>query len=99
MLEYEDVLIRPEHLAVAGIGERDVRLVLDELAGVCVPVAFDYRWRPTGADSDDEMVVETAINGLADMVAAFNTRHMQRARQEFGITAERPAHCLWRIRT
>ena len=99
MLEYEDVLIRPEHLAVAGISERDVRLVLDEVAGLCVPVAFDYRWRPTGADSDDEMVVETAINGLADMVATFNTRHMRKACQEFGITAERPVHCLRRIRT
>ena len=31
-----------------------------------VTVAFDYRWRPTGAEGDDERVVETAINGHAD---------------------------------
>nr|WP_229823506.1 PIN domain-containing protein [Luteimonas padinae] len=99
MLEYEAVLTRPGHLLAAGIDERDVRLVLDELAGLCVPVAFDYRWRPTGADGDDELVVETAVNGLADVVATFNTRHMQKACERFGISAERPVHCLRRIRT
>jgi len=99
LLEYEAVLTRPKHLAAAGIAEHDAIDVLDEMVGLCVPVVFDYRWRPSGADLDDELVVETAINGQADMIATFNTRHMQRACRQFGILAERPAICLKRIRT
>ncbi len=99
ILEYETVLTRPRHLAAAGIDTIDVMAVLDEIAGLCVPVVFDYRWRPTGADQDDELVMETAINGRADMIATFNTRHMQHACRPFGILAQRPAHTLRRIRT
>lgn len=99
ILEYEAVLTRPLHLADAGVEERDVVDVLDEIVGLCIPVVFDYRWRPSGADRDDELVVETAINGQADMIATFNTRHMQNACRQFGIVAERPALCLRRIRT
>ncbi len=99
LLEYEAVLTRPEHLAAAGIDTNDVIAVLDEIAGLCVPVVFDYRWRPTGADRDDELVVETAINGRADMIATFNTRHMHHACNRFGILAQRPAQALRRIRT
>lgn len=98
LLEYEAVLSRPHHLAAAGLSQRDVLDVLDELAGVCVPVAFDFRWRPSGADKDDELVIETAINGQAGMIATFNVRHMRKACESFGIVAERPAPCLRRMR-
>ncbi|MFT4194563.1 putative toxin-antitoxin system toxin component, PIN family [Ottowia sp.] len=99
LIEYEAVLSRPRHLTVAKLSQRDVMDVLDELAGLCVPVAFDFRWRPSGADGDDELVVETAINGQADAIATFNIRHMRKACESFGIAVERPAHCLRRIRS
>lgn len=99
MLEYEAVLTRPQHLQAAGVSDRDVDIVLDELAGLCIPVVFDYRWRPSDADKDDELVVETAINGRADMIATFNARHMKQACGRFGIQAERPGSALRRIRT
>ena len=41
VLEYEAVLTRPAHLAEAGVQERDVVDVLDEIVGLCVPVVFD----------------------------------------------------------
>ncbi len=53
LLEYEAVL------AMAGVSIEGVLAVLDELAGVCVPVAFDYRWRPQARDPDDDLVLET----------------------------------------
>ncbi|WP_395642170.1 putative toxin-antitoxin system toxin component, PIN family [Rudaea sp.] len=99
LLEYEAVLTRSKHLAEAGITEHDVIDVPDEIAGSCVPVVFDCRWQPSGADTDDELVVETAINGQANTIATFNTRHMQHACRGFGGLAERPALCLKRIRT
>ncbi len=59
---------------------------------------FVHNWRPTGADADDELVVETAINGQADAVATFNVRHMQMAGSRFGFKAQLPGLLIGRLR-
>jgi hypothetical protein len=71
---------------------------MDALAGLCVPVVFDYRWRPTGAHRDDELVIETAVNGQADAVATFNSRDMREAGARFGFRTQRPGPLVQRIR-
>jgi putative PIN family toxin of toxin-antitoxin system len=98
LVEYESVLRRPIHLARARAGEADVTEILDALAGLCVPVVFDYKWRPTGAHADDELVVETAINGHADVVATFNLKDMWKAGVRFGFQVQRPGSLVRRIR-
>jgi putative PIN family toxin of toxin-antitoxin system len=98
LVEYEPVLRRPIHLARARAGEADVTEILDALAGLCVPVVFDYNWRPTGAHADDELVVETAINGHADVVATFNLKDMREAGARFGFQVHRPGPLVQRIR-
>lgn len=45
--EYEAVLTRPTVLRMIGIDSAAVLAVLDELAGLCIPVVLDYRWRPS----------------------------------------------------
>jgi hypothetical protein len=67
------------------------------LASVCQSAALDYGWRPTGAHADDELVVETAINGNADVLATFNVRDMKMAGQGFGIAVLRPGALLRRL--
>lgn len=98
MVEYEAVLTRPGNLAAFGLEVVDVLAVLDELAGLCVPVAFDYRWRPGAADPDDDLVLETAINGSADVIASFNLADMTAGAAPFGIPVERPKDVLRRLR-
>jgi putative PIN family toxin of toxin-antitoxin system len=98
LLEYEAVLTRPAVLTMIGIGAGEVLAVLDELAGLCLPVAFDYRWRPTASDADDDLVLETAINGNVDAIVTFNVRHMAVGAARFGIVVERPAATLRRIK-
>jgi hypothetical protein len=61
-----------------------------------VPVALDYRWRPVAADPDDDIVVETAVNGGADVIATFNIDDMHAGAARFGFAAERPAAVLQR---
>jgi putative PIN family toxin of toxin-antitoxin system len=97
MLEYESVLTRPRVLRMIGIEVAEVLAVLDELSGLCVPVAFDYRWRPVARDPDDDLVVETAINGQADVIATFNVADMTAGAARFAIAVERPATVLRRI--
>jgi predicted nucleic acid-binding protein len=99
LLEYEAVLTRPTVLGMIGIDSVAVLAVLDELAGLCVPVALDYRWRPVAADPDDDMVIETAINGGADVIATFNNGDMLAGAERFGVAVERPATILRRLRS
>ena len=100
LLEYESVLRRPQHLARASANEAEVTEILDALAGLCMPVVFDYHWRPTGGpDADDELVVETAINGHADVLATFNIKHMKQAGSRFGFDARLPGLAMKRIRS
>ena len=98
MVEYEAVLTRPHILAMAGVSAEEVRDVLDELAAICLPVAFDFRWRPGTVDADDDLVLETGINGNADVIVSFNVRHISAGARRFGIAVERPAAALRRIR-
>jgi putative PIN family toxin of toxin-antitoxin system len=98
LLEYEAVLTRPSVLEMIGLDTGEVLLVLDELAGLCRPVAFDYRWRPAARDADDDLVLETAINGNADVIVTFNIGDMEAGAARFGIAVERPGPVLRRIR-
>src|ERR1700736_2137255 len=66
ILEYEAVLTRQQHLAACGLSSAEVGRVLDDLAAVARPVRLAFRWRPRLCDPDDDMVLETAINGSAD---------------------------------
>jgi putative PIN family toxin of toxin-antitoxin system len=95
-LEYEAVLTRPEHLLASGLTEPDVVGFLDYLAGRVEPVKLHYLWRPQLSDTADEMVLETAINGRADCIVTFNTRHFKPA-DRFGIEVIWPDEALRRI--
>ena len=95
MLEYEAVLNRSEHVAAFGITPQEVNEVLDAVAARVEPVAFRFHWRPQLNDQDDEMVLETAVNGQADRLVTFNLRDLASAAELFGIRAERPA-AVWR---
>ena len=97
MLEYEDVLLRPETLERAGVPAQDALSFLDGLCAVCQPVAIRVRWRPQSSDSDDDLVIDAAVNGLADAIATFNLRDLQAPAARFGIAAALPADILRRM--
>ncbi|ASG25409.1 putative toxin-antitoxin system toxin component, PIN family [Nitrospirillum viridazoti CBAmc] len=98
MIEYEAVLTRSSTLTQARLTTGAVYHLLDELAGLCVPVGLDYRWRPAAQDPDDDLVLETAVNGVADYIATFNLKHLAAPAAQFGVPCLRPADVLRRIR-
>ena len=98
MIEYEAVLTREEHMAAAGASVEDVMTVLDALATVLEPVRLSFLWRPMVPDADDDMVLETAVNGRADLLVTFNRRHFEAASATFGIDVESPAEAVRRLR-
>src|SRR5690242_13622447 len=72
ILEYEAVVTRSEHLAIAHLTPQQVRAVLDAFAAVSEHTQLSFRWRPLVTDAGDDMVIETAINGGAQLLVTFN---------------------------
>jgi putative PIN family toxin of toxin-antitoxin system len=97
MLQYESVLTRPEHLEAAGISAADVETLLDALAVVVEPIRISYLWRPVLPDAGDDLVLETAVNGRADIVVTFNRRHFEAAATPFGLEILAPADAVRRL--
>jgi len=95
MIEYEAVLTRPEHLQASGLTAAEVNEVLNAYAKACTRVKLRFLWRPRLKDPDDEMVLETAVNGAANRLVTFNQRHLAAAAKEFGIRVMRPRD-MWK---
>jgi predicted nucleic acid-binding protein len=83
--EYEAVCLRAEHLSAAKVNVDDVRRLLDAIIDVIEPVEVHYQWRPQLPDPDDDMVLETAVNGRADAIVTFNREDYGAATGRFGI--------------
>jgi len=99
MLQCESVLTRPEHLEAAGISAADVAVLLDAIAVVVEPIRISYLWRPTLPDPGDDLVLETAVNGGADILVTFNRHDFEPAAERFGIEIVTPAHAVRRLET
>lgn len=97
LIEYEAVLKRPEHLQAANLTAAQVDLFLDTLAHLFVPVTPHFLWRPLLKDPNDEMIIEAAVNGQAQIILTFNTRHFGNAASRFGIQVLKPGEFLQRI--
>ena len=99
MLQYESVLTRAEHLAAAGISAADVEVLLDAIAVVAEPIRISYLWRPLLPDPDDDLVLETAVNGRANVVVTFNRRDFEPAALRFALEVITPAEAVRRLET
>ena len=94
MLQYESVVSRLEHRTASGLSIVELGTVLDAIAAVVTPVTISYLWRPILRDPDDELVLETAVNGRADLLLTFNERDFAGA-ERFTLRISRPGPA-WR---
>lgn len=99
MLQYESVLTRPEHLAAAGISGADIDVLLDAIALVAEPIRISYLWRPLLSDPGDDLVLETAVNGRANVIVTFNRRDFEPAANRFGLEVITAADAVRRLET
>lgn len=97
-LEYEEVVYRAEQRCVHGLSDEVIEEFLRGLAAIMTPVRVHYRWRPQMLDADDEMVLEAALNGLADRIVTHNIRDFRFAVSQFHLSAVTPAEFLKEIR-
>jgi putative PIN family toxin of toxin-antitoxin system len=96
-LEYEAVLKRPDMLSASGLSDRQVDEILDALVAVSDHVALVYRRIPVLPDRGDEMVLETAIAGRADILLTFNIKDFATS-HDHGIQVLRPGEAVSRLK-
>ena len=77
-----------------GLSARDIDDLLNNLAVAVRPTALHYLWRPQLSDPGDEMVLETALNGAAEVLVTFNIGDFKPAADRFGLKLLRPADFL-----
>ena len=71
--------------------------MLDAVAAVAEPVLLDFLWRPALPDPDDDMVLETGVNGQADAIVTFNRRHFVMVTKQFGLDVLSRADAIKRL--
>ena len=98
ILEYEAVLTREEHRKVHGLSVPDVDELNNSLASVAESVQIRFLWRPLLSDPTDDMVLETAVNGRADLLVTFNQEDFAAAAKGFAVKIVRPSEALHRLR-
>lgn len=96
-LEYEAACVDPAQLLASGLSQAEAEAVLSALCSVAEPVVPRFLWRPQLRDPVDEMVLEAAINGRADVLVTFNRRDFGVAPERFGIALCTPRDALRRI--
>jgi putative PIN family toxin of toxin-antitoxin system len=97
LIEYEATMTQPEQLTAAGLTADEVGRLLDAVAAVAESVTLAFLWRPLLPDADDDMVLETAVNGRADGIVTFNRCDLAAAEREFGIEVLSPGDALRRL--
>lgn len=96
-LEWQAVLMRPEHLA-GGRTPDQVRGLLRYLASLSWHQDIYYRWRPCLPDPDDDLVLELAVAAQAKYIVTHNLADFAPAAQ-FGVAAIPPRIFLHHLRT
>lgn len=91
LLEYEDVLKRPDmgHL----LSPEQVDDVLDFLCASASLREIFYLWRPMLSDPKDDFVLELAVESGCEYIVTFNMKDFAGA-ENFGVTAIKPQEFL-----
>jgi putative PIN family toxin of toxin-antitoxin system len=93
-LEYEAVLLRAEQRLATNMSEADVEGFLRALAAAAEPVEISFRWRPQLRDPADELMLETAVNGHAEVIVTHNVTDFEPASAKLGLRILTPAQLL-----
>lgn len=92
--ECREVALRAEQLHVSGRSREETVKILDALEAIAETVFVAFQHRPLSPDANDDMVLDVAINGNADVIVTNNTRHFREAAERFHVEVLTPAELL-----
>lgn len=85
-LEYEATALRPEHLEAGELSHAEALNLLDALVSVSEPVTPFLKTRPGSPDPNDDLVLEAAINGHAELIVSPNYADLAEPAKSWGIS-------------
>ncbi len=91
LLEYEDVLKRPEMKAF--ISDNDVEIFLNGLCSISKCQNIFFLWRLLAKDPNDAFILELAVRVNADFIITYNQKDFPAA-ADFGIRLVTPKEFL-----
>jgi putative PIN family toxin of toxin-antitoxin system len=94
VLEYEDVLYRPDTVAVS---RQVVDAVLNYHCAVAHQPRIFFLWRPFLKDPKDDMVLELAVNARCDFIVTYNKDDFKGVETQFQLSVVSPREFLFEI--
>ena len=91
ILEYEDVLKRPEMRIP--LEHQAIEDILDYLASIAYRPRLYYTWRPAIRDSKDDHLIELAWHAQSEYIVTYNIKDFVGS-EKFGIRAIQPREFL-----
>ncbi len=97
-LEYRDVALRSEHVKASALSKREIVELIEAMEAFAEPVEVVMKTRPLSPDPSDDMILDLAINGRAEVLVTSNTKHFAGTGKRFGISVLSPGELLEKIR-
>lgn len=94
LLEYEDVLKRPD--AGLSLSTGEIEDILDFICAEANLREIFYLWRPVLPDPKDDFVLELAVESQSDFIITFNVRDFVGV-EKFGMAAITPQEFLRKL--
>ena len=98
VLEYRDVALRPEHVSASNLNKREILELIEALEAFSESVEVLMKVRPLSLDPNDDMVLDIAINGNADVIVTGNTKHFLAVGKRFHIPVMTPSEFISQLR-
>lgn len=96
--EFEDVLTREKNLKqYNNLEKEDVLAFIDDLCFISYHQSIHFLWRPFLKDSNDDMVLEVAVNSNAEAIITFNPKDFKGVKESFDIDIFTPKEYLIKI--
>jgi predicted nucleic acid-binding protein len=96
--EYRDVALRPEHLAASRQTSSKILTLIEALEELAEPIHVSVKPRPLSSDPNDDMILDVAINGRADVLVTQNVKHFKGPGNQYGIHICSPVELLVALR-
>ena len=96
--EFEDVLTREKNLKqYNNLEKEDVLAFIDDICLISYHQSIHFLWRPFLTDSNDDMVLEVAVNANVGAIITFNPKDFKGVKESFGIDIFTPKEYLTKI--
>jgi len=86
VLEYADVLTRTKNMKhYSHLNKDEIESFLDDICAISYHQKIYFLWRPFLKDSNDDMVLEVAVNSGAKAIVTFNPKDFKGVKEKFDI--------------